>query len=300
MEQGPGSQDAPDDEVVQAEADAAAIVRAAFTQAERVNKQAEDAKAEAERVLAEAKAEADRLLASVAAEREHLLEVARRDRVAAEEALLRARTEAEREKDQILSRATELARREAEILLDGSKTELLRARDEANAIRAAAERDAEAIIAAATARARSTSAEILAATRRRLTEHLPGGSQPGQPVAGDLADDRPPPGPSADLLTLAAITEFVTGKRPEALVDAIVEEVRLVTAWHTRRYKMNWPKTPRPEDIDNLMELAVTRAVAKVFETPTVLWRDGADAPYVRPADAEVIDLTGVMQQRSA
>lgn len=314
-----------------AQHDAAEIVRLAFQQAERVNKQAEEdriaaaaarAQAEALRTAAEAEAERIRALAereaeairsnaereaeairtSAQAERERLLAEVQRDRVMAEEVLIRARAEAEREAEDVLGRASELARREAEILLEGSKMELLKARDEAASIRAAAERDAEAILAAATARARSTSAEILAATRRRLGDAQPGGeSAPREAAVGSRADDRPPPGPATALVELAALTEFVTGRRPDALVDAIVEEVTAASAWYERRYRMNWPKAPREEDIDNLVELTISRAIAKVFaETSVHLHRTGARDRWLKPADAEVIDLVELQQRRQS
>ena len=107
--------------------------------------------------------------------------------------------------------------------------ELLKARDEAAKIRAQAERDAEAILAAATARARSTSADILAATRRRIGDALgPAATAPApakEAEAVDLTDDRPPPG----------------------------------------RYRMNWVRSPREEDVDGWVEDGVHRAVTKVF-----------------------------------
>jgi hypothetical protein len=294
-----------------AQHDAAEIVRLAFTQAERVTKQAEEdriaaataralAEADATRIRAEAEREAEALRASAEAERERLLADAKRERVMAEEVLIRARAEAENEAEEVLSRASQLARREAEILLEGSRMELLRARDEATAIRAAAERDAEAIISAATTRARSTSAEILAATRRRLGEAPPGGTAAREAAVGSLADDRPPPGPSTALVELAALTEFVTGRRPDALVDAIVEEVTLASAWHERRYRMDWPKEPRPEDLDNLVDLTISRAMARVFAEPTLLHRTGAVEPWLRAADADVIDLLEAQRRRSA
>jgi F0F1-type ATP synthase membrane subunit b/b' len=236
---GPG--DDPDerriDDIDAATDDAAAIVRAAFAQAERLNRQAEEAKATAERLLAEARVEADRILASVQAERDHLLESARRDRVAAEEALLRAKADADREASGVLARASELARREAEVLLEGARMELLKARDEATQIRAQAERDAEAILAAATARARSTSADILAATRRRIGDALgPAATAPAprpdlreqEGEAVDLTDDRPPPDPQA-------------------------------------RYRMNWVRSPREDDIDAWMAGGVQRAVGQTL-----------------------------------
>ena len=284
-----------------AEQDAAEIVRLAFSQAERVTKQAEEDRIAAAALRLTAEADAARIRAEAEAERETLLADARRERVMAEEVLLRARNEAEQEAEDVLARASQLARREAEILLEGSRMELLRARDEATAIRAAAERDAEAIVAAATTRARSTSAEILAATRRRLGEAPPGGHTAAREAAvGSLADDRPPPGPSTALVELAALTEFVTGRRPDALVDAIVEEVTIASAWHERRYRMNWPKTPRIEDIDNLVDLTISRAMAKVFAEPSTLRKDWADDRWLRPADADVIDLLDAQRRRSA
>lgn len=298
---------------VSAQHDAAEIVRLAFAQAERVNRQAEEdriaaasmravAEAEAARIKAEAEREAEAMTSRAQAERERLLADVQRDRVMAEEVLIRARSEAEKEAEDVLSRASELARREAEILLEGSRMELLRARDEAATIRADAQRDAEAIIAAATTRARSTSAEILAATRRRLGENtMRDDAAPRSSVAGSLADDRPPPGPSTSLVELAALTEFVTGRRPDALVDAIVEEVTLASAWHERRYRMNWPKTPRPEDVDNLVDLTISRAMAKVFgDTSLRLSHRGASEPWLRPADADVIDLLEAQRRRTA
>ena len=304
-----GDGDAP--ETAGAQRDAADIVRLAFQQAERVTKQAEEdriaaaaaraaAEADATRIRAEAEREAEALRSSAAAEREQLLADAKRERVMAEEVLIRARAEAEQEAEDVLSRASQLARREAEILLEGSRMELLRARDEATAIRAAAERDAEAIIAAATTRARSTSAEILAATRRRLGEAPPGGTAAREAAVGSLADDRPPPGPPTALVELAALTEFVTGRRPDALVDAIVEEVTLATAWHERRYRMDWPKTPRPEDVDNLVDLTISRAMAKVFAEPSLVRHAWAAEPWLRAADADVIDLLDAQRRRSA
>lgn len=310
---GEGDTSQPPGEATGAQHDAAEIVRLAFQQAERVNKQAEEdriaaaaaraqAEAQAEALKVTAAADAARIRAEAEAERERLLADVHRDRVMAEEVLIRARAEAEREAEEVLSRASELARREAEILLEGSKMELLKARDEAASIRAAAERDAEAIIAAATARARSTSAEILAATRRRLGDAPSGGdSAPRDAAVGSLADDRPPPGPPTALVELAALTEFVTGRRPDALVDAILEEVTLASAWYERRYRMNWPKEPRQEDIDNLVELTISRAMAKVFAETTVhLHREGASEPWLKPADAEVIDLRELQRRRSA
>jgi hypothetical protein len=285
---------------VGAQQDAAAVVRAAFGQAERITKQAEEDRIAAATLRAVAEADAVRIRAEAEAERERLLVEIQRDRVAAEEVLIRARAEAEREADEILGRASELARREAEILLEGSKMELLRARDEATAIRAAAERDAEAIISAATSRARSTSAEILAATRRRLGD-APRGDAPRAAVGGDVGADRPPAGPSSSLVELAALTEFVSGRRPDQLVDAIVEEARIVTAWHERRYRMNWPKTPRPEDIENLIDATVRRALEKVFAMPSSrLQRSWAEEPWLKPADAEVIDFLDARDRRSA
>jgi hypothetical protein len=294
-----------------AEQDAAEIVRLAFSQAERVTKQAEEdriaaataravAEAEATRIRAEAEREAETMRSTAEAERERLLAEAKRERVMAEEVLIRARAEAEHEAEEVLSRASQLARREAEILLEGSRMELLRARDEATAIRAAAERDAEAIVAAATSRARSTSAEILAATRRRLGDSPPGGTAAREAAVGSLADDRPPPGPPTALVELAALTEFVTGRRPDALVDAIVEEVTVATAWHERRYRMNWPKEPRQEDVDNLVDLTISRAMAKVFAEPSLLRKPWADESWLRTADADVIDLLDAQRRRSA
>ena len=307
-----------------AQHDAAEIVRLAFQQAERVNKQAEEdriaaaaaraqaeaqaealrssAEADAARIRAEAERDAEAMRSAALAERERLLSEAQRDQVMAEEVLIRARAEAEREAEDVLGRASELARREAEILLEGSKMELLKARDEAASMRAAAERDAEAIIAAATARARSTSAEILAATRRRLGEAPPGGDTASRDAAvGSRADDRPPPGPATALVELAALTEFVTGRRPDALVDAIIDEVTTANAWYERRYRMNWPKAPREEDIDNLVELTISRAIAKVFaETAVHVQRAGARDRWLKPADAEVIDLAELQARRSA
>jgi hypothetical protein len=304
---GPG--DVPD--AASAQHDAAEIVRLAFQQAERVNKQAEEdriaaaaaraqAEAQAEALRSNAEAEAARIRAEAEAERQRLLAEVQRDRVMAEEVLIRARAEAEREAEEVLGRASQLARREAEILLEGSKMELLKARDEAASIRSAAERDAEAIIAAATARARSTSAEILAATRRRLGEAPTGSDSASREAAvGSRADDRPPPGPATALVELAALTEFVTGRRPDALVDAIVEEVTAANAWHERRYRMNWPKQPREEDIDNLVELTISRAIARVFaETTAHLHRSGSSERWLKPADAEVIDLVELQQRR--
>jgi F0F1-type ATP synthase membrane subunit b/b' len=219
--------------VAEAQSDAAEIVRLAFAQAERINAHAQDARNEAARLLEEANKEAAEILEGVRAERDRLLTEANRDRVAAEEAVLQARTEAEREAEVVIQRATELARREAEILLDGSRMELLRARDEAAAIRAAAERDAESIVAAATQRARTTSAELLAATRRRLGESTPAasGESPApdvprtpEPVAG-VADDRPPPvvvfreriEPVAHLAAAAAVLDLTDP--PSAVLD---------------------------------------------------------------------------------
>jgi hypothetical protein len=306
-----------------AQHDAAEIVRLAFQQAERVTKQAEEdriaaatarasaeasaealmsrAEADATRIRAEAEASAEALRSAAEAERERLLADAKRERVLAEEVLIRARAEAEHEAEDVLARASQLARREAEILLEGSRMELLRARDEATAIRSAAERDAEAIIAAATTRARSTSAEILAATRRRIGDAPPGGGMAAREAAvGSLADDRPPPGPSTALVELAALTEFVTGRRPDALVDAIVEEVAVASAWHERRYRMNWPKTPREEDVANLVDLTISRAMAKVFAEPSLVHHDWSAERWLRAADADVIELLDVQRRRSA
>jgi hypothetical protein len=130
----------------------------------------------------------------------------------------------------VLARATELARREAEVLLEGSRMELLRARDEATSIRSQAERDAEAILAAATARARSTSADILAATRRRLGDTLGSGATqtPKEDEVVDLADDRPPPAPH-------------------------------------RRYRMNWHRDPKDDDVQAWVCRGVTLAIARAF-----------------------------------
>jgi hypothetical protein len=291
-----------DPEVAAAQQDAAAIVRLAFIQAERITAQAQQERNDAARILEEANAEAAAILEGVRAERDRLLADARRDRVAAEEAMLKARADTEREAETVMERASELARREAEILLDGSRMELLRARDEAAAIRATAERDAESIIAAATQRARATSAELLAATRRRLGDApMAAGTgdanQPSetasvsaspQPVV-DLTDDRPPPVSLAmvGLATAAPPTAapptagFATVTlEPLTLEPVTTQPVKLggwavppegphaptrMVTFADRRYRMNWDKTPTSDDIDVLVHQAVSKAVARSF-----------------------------------
>jgi hypothetical protein len=288
---GDGGEPQDDPDLAGAEKDAAEIVRLAFAQAERINAQAQQERNEAARLLEEANAEAAAILEGVRAERDRLLADARRDRVAAEEAMIKARTDAEREAEGVMQRASELARREAEILLDGSRMELLRARDEAAAIRATAERDAESIIAAATQRARTTSAELLAATRRRLGDAMPAGhaetshqshtasvSTSSEPVV-DLTDDRPPPVALAAAALAPESLQPVT-LRPAGFQPATPQPVKLggwaippegphaptrIVTFSDRRYRMNWDKTPTSDDIDILVHQAVSKAVARSF-----------------------------------
>jgi hypothetical protein len=185
-----------------------------------------------------------------------------------------------------MARASELARREAEILLDGSRMELLRARDEAAEIRAAAERDAEAIVAAATQRARSTSAELLAATRRRL------GTTPVAPPAPERGDRPPPPAPESPAPNWGARLDLGEPPRPApipgpgpqasmALVPyglgstiAVVGGQQVMEAPApvvppapdgVRTYRGVTNRTPQPADIDHLVESAVHRAVQRAF-----------------------------------
>jgi hypothetical protein len=134
----------------------------------------------------------------------------------------------------------------------------LRARDEAAAIKATAERDAESIVAAATQRARATSAELLAATRRRLGDALPASpsehaehgtaAAPVEPVV-DVTDDRPPP------VKLGGWA--VPPEGPHA-------PTRIVT-FQDRRYRMNWERMPTDDDVEVLVRQAVSKAVARSF-----------------------------------
>ncbi|HET7720960.1 MAG TPA: hypothetical protein VFK43_13415, partial [Acidimicrobiales bacterium] len=60
-------------------------------------------------------------------------------------------------------------------------------------------------------------------------------------------------------------------------------------------------KAPREEDIDNLVELTISRAIAKVFAVTEVhLRHEGARDPWLKPSDAEVIDLLELRRRRSA